>query len=216
MSSRNPKGRPVGAGGGPITEIRNKEGLTWQEVVFVRGYVAALVANGHKAPNAREIAIGAGCPKRSANTRAHQFLRDPRVKAAIERRMDEHLKTFDVTAERVINEIAKLAFSNMKNYIQPAGDGSFFVDWSQLTDDEAAALAEVTVDEYIEGRGEAAQRVKKIRFKLHDKKSSLELLGKWQKIFTDKVEHSGPGGVPLPAPTFQVVFVDAEDGKPKP
>lgn len=36
-----------------------------------------------------------------------------------------------------------------------------------------------------------------MKFKLADKKSSLELLGKHLKLFTDKVEHTGAGGGPI-------------------
>jgi phage terminase small subunit len=195
-------------------ESRNEEGLTWIEAAFVRAYVTMLINNGHKA-NGRECAIAAGCPKTSASSRSTQFLKTPAVKAAIEKRMNEHLSAFDVTAEKVVAEIAKLAFSNMKNYIQPDGKGSFFVDFSALTDDQAAALAEVTIDEYTEGKGDAAENLRKIKFKLHDKKGSLDLLGRWLKLWTEKVELTGKDGSALPAPIFQVQFVDAEDGKPK-
>jgi phage terminase small subunit len=36
-----------------------------------------------------------------------------------------------------------------------------------------------------------------IEFKLADKKGPLELLGKYHKLFTDKVEHTGKDGEPL-------------------
>jgi phage terminase small subunit len=47
----------------------------------------------------------------------------------------------------------------------------------------------VTVDTYVEGRGEGAHEVKRVRFKLCDKLGALRDLGRHHKLFTDKVEH---------------------------
>ena len=43
----------------------------------------------------------------------------------------------------------------------------------------------------MEGRGEGARVVKRIRFKLASKINALELLGKHLKLFTEKIEISG-------------------------
>ena len=70
------------------------------------------------------------------------------------------------------------------------------VDLSKVTRDQAAAIHEITVDEYMEGKGEDARRVKRTRFKLCDKDRSLELLGKHLKLFTERVEVSALEGLP--------------------
>lgn len=69
-----------------------------------------------------------------------------------------------------------MGFSNMLDYIAIQTDGSATVDLSRLTRDQASAVQEVTVDEYTEGRGEDARDVKRIKFKLADKRGSLELI----------------------------------------
>ena len=44
-------------------------------------------------------------------------------------------------------------------------------------------MQEITVDEYMDGSSPDARPVKRIRFKLTDKVRSLELLGRYLKLF---------------------------------
>ena len=55
--------------------------------------------------------------------------------------------------------------------VGPSGDP--VLDFSKLTREQAAALTEVTVDDYLDGRGEDAREVRKVRFKLGDKRATL-------------------------------------------
>ena len=198
---------------GTTPYIKTEEGLTYQKAVFARSYVTAMIANQLKRPNARECAIAAGCTKKTANTMAQLWLKCPLVLKSIERQMNDHMSVFDITANRILKEIASIAFANMGDYMTSDGEGNFFVDMSGLTEEQTAALAEVTVDEYTEGRGDAGREVKKIRFKLHDKKSALELLGKWKKLFTDKTELTGADGKPLNmSPVTVIIEGVASDG----
>jgi len=71
----------------------------------------------------------------------------------------------------------------------PGGDP--YLDFSALTRDQAAALQEVTVEDYVDGRGENAREVKRVRFKLADKRAALVDLGRHLGMFKDRVEHSG-------------------------
>ena len=55
--------------------------------------------------------------------------------------------------------------------VGPSGDP--VLDFSGLTREQAAALTEVTVDDYVDGRGENAREVRKVKFKLGDKRAAL-------------------------------------------
>ena len=57
-----------------------------------------------------------------------------------------------------------------------------------LSRKQMAAIAEITVEEYTEGRGESKRHVRRTRFKLTDKGTNLERLGRHFKLFTDKLE----------------------------
>ena len=79
-----------------------------------------------------------------------------------------------ITMERVAVELGRIGFANMMDYMKiDPRTGDPRLDWSQLTREQAAALTEVTVDDYIEGRGENARDVRKVKFKLGDKRASL-------------------------------------------
>jgi hypothetical protein len=58
-----------------------------------------------------------------------------------------------------------------------------------LTREQAAAIQEITLDAYTEGRGEQVREVKRTRFKLADKRGALELLGKHLKLWVERTEN---------------------------
>jgi hypothetical protein len=83
----------------------------------------------------------------------------------------------------------------MQDYMRVGPDGDPVLDCSKLTRDQAAALQEVTVDTYTNGRGDDAREVKRVKFKLADKLRALELIGKHHKLFTERHEHNFGGGI---------------------
>jgi phage terminase small subunit len=168
--------------------------------IFAREYVIDL--NGTRA------AVAAGYSEKSAEVTASRLLRNAKVQKLIDELTAERAKRLDITADRVLEELGRMAFANMLDYMGVQQSGDAYIDLSKLTREQAAAIQEITVDEYAEGRGEEARQVKRTRFKLADKRGSLKLIGKHLKMFTDKVEHSGQVGeyrivtnVKMPHPT---------------
>ncbi len=78
-----------------------------------------------------------------------------------------------ITKERVAVELGRIGFANMMDYMRVGPSGDPVLDFSKLTREQAAALAEVTVDDYVDGRGEGAREVRKVKFKLADKRAAL-------------------------------------------
>ena len=120
-----------------------------------------------------------------------------KVKARVDELLSAGAEKAGVTVQRIVEELAKVGFANMLDYMRSGPDGDPYLDFSSLTRDQAAALGEVTVEDFKEGRGENARDVRRVKFKLNDKLSALEKLGKHLGMFKDKVEHSGPGGGPM-------------------
>jgi len=166
-------------------------GLTAKKQRFVAEFLVDM--NGSAA--ARRV----GYSERSARVIAQRLMRDPAVLDAIAQARTKIAAKLEVTAERVLAEIAKMGFANMMDYITVTPAGDAVIDFTALDRDKAAAIQEVTVDEYTEGRGDDARNVKRVRFKLADKRASLELLGKNLRLFTEKVELTGKDGGPIQA-----------------
>lgn len=164
--------------------------LTKKQQIFVAEYLTDL--------NATKAAISAGYSAKSAESQGAQLLRNPKVSQVIEKKSAKRLEKLEITAEKVLKELALIGFANMTDYMAVSKDGkSFDVDFSKLTRDQAAAIQEITVDATGGANDGERRLVLRNRFKLGDKRGSLELLGKHLKLFTDKVENLGPNGGPI-------------------
>ena len=155
--------------------------------IFCREYIKTL--------NGTNAAIAAGYKANSAHVSASRLLKNAKVKARIAELLKKHTDKLDSSAERVIEELHKLAYSNMLDYIRINREGQADIDLSTLTREQAAAIQEIKVDTS-GGTGDGERRqVLRTTFKLTDKGANLERLGRYHKLFTDKVEHSGLEGL---------------------
>lgn len=172
--------------------------MTPKQQLFVAEYLVDL--------NATQAAIRAGYSPATAEQQGCRLLRNVQVKAAVDEQTAQRAGKLEITAERVLRELALIGFANMSDYMRVGADGDPFLDFSDLSREQAAALSEVTVEDFKDGRGEDARDVRRVKFKLADKRAALVDLGRHLKLFTDKVEHSGSV---LP-PGFAVKLVKAE------
>jgi phage terminase small subunit len=113
------------------------------------------------------------------------------------------------TARQVLEELTKIGLANMADYIGPNFE---MREISEMSRDQTAAIAEVTVEDFMDGRGKGAREVRRAKFKLADKRAALVDLGRHYKLFTDKHEHAGEDGRPL----SQIVPVINLFGRPQP
>lgn len=145
--------------------------------------------------NASRAAVAAGYSKKNPDVEGSRLLAKPLVQELIACFAKKTAAKLEITAERVLNEIAKLAFMDPRKFF--LADGSP-IPIQDLDDDTAAALAGMDVFEEYEGQGEDRKFVGYTKkFKLTDKGQNLERLGRYLKLFTDKVEASGPNGGPI-------------------
>ena len=74
----------------------------------------------------------------------------------------------EITQEWVLQEIARVAFADMSQFVEWTPDGIKIIDSAELTKDQLAAISEVSVEVTENGRI--------VCIKLHDKAKALELL----------------------------------------
>jgi phage terminase small subunit len=143
-----------------------------------------------------------------ADAAAARLLKNVQVAARIAELKGAAAQASTVTATRVLDELAKLAFSNMLNYMAIGDDGQPRLDFSALTRDQAAAIHELVVESRTEERKNGPPAViVKIRFKLADKRGPLVDLGKHLGLFKERVEHTGKDDGPIEVKQYSDIEV---------
>ncbi len=130
---------------------------------------------------------------------ANALVKNGKVAARIEELRSQAAERHGVTVDRIIGELAALGFSNMGDYMKVDKDGVPRLDFKGMTKAKAAAVAEMTVEEFT-GKGGSdgeAAGIRKVRFKLHDKRGPLVDLGKHLGMFKESVELTGKNGAPI-------------------
>lgn len=158
-----------------------------QRELFAKEYVIDL--NGTRA------AIAAGYSAKTADVKASQLLAEVKVQRLVDNLLSARASKLDLKAEQVVEELRRLAFANMQDYMRVNADGWPELDLSTLTRDQAAAIQEFSEDA-TGGTGDGERRqVLRRRFKLADKRGSLELLGRHLGMFQDNVKVTGLEGL---------------------
>lgn len=119
----------------------------------------------------------------TANVNGSKLLRNTKVKEYIAQKQAEIQKRTEITQDKVLKELAKIAFGDIRKLYTENGALRNIID---LEDDIAGAISGVETYEEYEGRGEDREHVgdtKKV--KMLDKTKALELIGKHLGMFKD-------------------------------
>lgn len=147
----------------------------------------------------------------SAHVSASRLLNSDKVLARVQELQTRAASRTEISIASVLQELAKIGFANMEAYFRSNTDGDPVLDFSNLTSEQKAALSEVTVETYLEGRGEDARTVKKVKFKLHDKRAALVDIGRHFGMFKEKLEISGPDGGPIETANMHMTPAQAQE-----
>jgi phage terminase small subunit len=85
--------------------IKDANGLNYRQRRFIAEYAHSL--------NGTQSVIAAGYSKKTARVTAAQLLAKPNIRSAVEKTQARRLKRADITADRVLEEIASVAFVEM-------------------------------------------------------------------------------------------------------
>lgn len=136
--------------------------------------------------NATKAAQRAGYSMKTAYSQGHDLLKKPEIQVAIQKLVGKLSLTAGITAERVLAEIAKVGFANLGDYFRISEQGEPYIDLSDLTNDQMAALQEITVEDFTDGRGDNSRDVRRIKIKMLDKLNALDKLGKNLALFVER------------------------------
>ena len=133
--------------------------------------------------NATQAAIRAGYSVRTAASIGQENLRKPEISAAIEARRAEVSRRTEVTQERVIRELAAVAFSDATVY--DCDDAGRVTLREGAHDDAPRALASVKRKRRVVPGGDGAC-IEEVEFRLWNKVEALKLLGQHLNLFKEK------------------------------
>jgi phage terminase small subunit len=126
----------------------------------------------------------------------HKLLRNPKVAAAVTAAKNERSARTEITADHVLQELAKIGFSDIRRHFTEDG-GLRRVE--SLDDHSAACLSSVEViTRRVAGSDRDDPEYENVsKIKLWDKRAALVDIGKHLGMFKERVEHSGPDGGPI-------------------
>lgn len=165
--------------------------LTAKQARFVEEYLVDL--------NATQAAIRAGYSKKTARQIGEENLSKPVIAQAVREAQAKRSERTEITQDMVLQELAKIGFSDIRKVmrwgetmlrmdtdkdgvdVEVAYHGIALIDSSEIDDDTAAAIAEVS-----EGR-------EGLKIKMHDKKGALVDIGRHLGMFKDKLDLTSNG-----------------------
>lgn len=144
-----------------------RTGLTPKQARFVEEYLVDL--------NAAAAARRAGYSHKRSEAIGYDLLTKADIQSAIEIAQRERSARTGITADRVIAEIAKIAFADPRKVMTWGPGGVELFDSSSLTDADAAMISEVS--ESISQSGSS------VKVKLNSKLDALEKLAKHVGVY---------------------------------
>lgn len=159
--------------------------------------------------NATQAAERAGYSKKTAYSQGQRLLKNVEIQSAIQEAMNNRSKRTEITADRVLNELAHIAFDDIRNYLSyrtgiavvgrddegnPIADYTQIIEMKDSNDIDTRSISEISMSPK-DG----------FKFKLYDKQKALVDLGKHLGLFREKLDINANLGVTI------VDDVDDED-----
>lgn len=143
--------------------------------------------------NATQAAIRAGYSAKTAASIGEEILRKPEIQEAIQAAMKARSERTEITADRVLKELGRIAFFDIRKLYNE--DGSLKKP-SELDDEAAAVVSGVDVVEMRSGEDDALPVFTK-KVKVNDKIAALTNAMKHLGMFVEKHELTGRDGKDL-------------------
>ena len=165
--------------------------------LFVDAYV--------REPNATKAAIAAGYKKKTAAAQGSALLRNPKVRGALDARLEKHEQQADLKKQDVLRELAKIGTSDIRKAFDDKG---CLLDIHKLPDELAPAISSIEVESYFDAERGETVTTKKVKF--WEKTKALELYMKHLGLLIEKHE------VKATVLSFEQMVLESMKGTAKP
>lgn len=167
--------------------------LTDKQKRFVEEYLIDL--------NATQAAIRAGYSAKTAKSIGQRLLTYVDIQAELQKAMKVREKRTQITQDRVLKELAKLGFADIKDFLSFRTEKTV-TDHDKETGEpiiDYAHVVELKDSDQVDGSliSEVQLKNGELKFKLHDKVKALEMCGRHLGMFIERQEISGKDGGPI-------------------
>jgi phage terminase small subunit len=130
--------------------------------------------------------------EKAAATTANRLLKKDPIKARLKELHSAQEKRTEITVDKVLKELSHIAFFDLGEAFNDDGE---LLNVHKMPEGVRRALSGVKVFNEFEGTGRNRQKIgETTEIKPVDKTKALHLLGQHLKMFTERLEHSGPDG----------------------
>ena len=154
--------------------------------LFAQEYVVDL--------NATRAAVRAGYTAKHAAVTASKLLRNVNVEYWIAEAQELKARRRDITNDRVLEEMRRLAFAQTTDMVELKGGFVTIKDTDSLTTEQKSAISQIR-----------QKKDGEIEVRFYDKQKALDSLAKYLGIFSDKNTGQNPGV----QPQINIVFGEA-------
>ena len=135
----------------------------------------------------KNACLSAGYSKRAISSIAHELHHKPSMAAAIAEKMNGRAERTMITQDRILHELAIIAFSDLRNYTINPKTGQIELP-EGVPDFVMRAVSSI---KFIVTIDEAGHERRTLEFKLWDKMGALRMMGQHLAMFTDKLDVRG-------------------------
>ncbi|MFE1630378.1 terminase small subunit [Brevibacillus reuszeri] len=160
--------------------------LTPKQQRFVDEYLIDL--------NASAALLRAGYKSKNPDVDGHKLLVKPSIQEAVQSRMKDRERRTEISQDRVLEQLAKIAFSDIKDFVSFDDFSTVIVEDKDGNEyPQRVGGIRVKSSDEIDGTmiSEISESQHGLKIKRPDQLKALELIGRHLGMFTDKVEHSG-------------------------
>ncbi len=161
--------------GAGASHDRHSKDLTPRQSRFVEEYLVDL--------HITKAAIRAGYSARSAYSTGHRLMRNAEIQNAISKARAKLSESTKISAERVLDAYAKIAFGGLSKFLNVSDEGAITVDLRDCTPEDLNILSELVVEDIDKSPERGSSPARRIRVKMLDRLRALEALSKHLGLF---------------------------------